>query len=112
MNTTTKSTPLPTSREVLAFVIDHFRYATPRSVAYREGFAALLTWRLSGAPTGLGSGVPPYRVGTSDADAWWSGWDNANRAKDGLCDACRQWVDARRKEASNCAVQYYADNAK
>lgn len=48
-----------------------------RSHEFRAGFEAQLAWWAKGSPKNACAGVPPYRIGTASADAWWAGWDAA-----------------------------------
>lgn len=63
---------------VALFAQRRFLAATPRSTAYRRGFETRLAWYVKGRPKGISASIPPYPIGTAEADAWWAGCDAAD----------------------------------
>lgn len=93
---------------VLGFVEAHLRHATPRSAAYRAGFAAQLAWWMHGAERNIFACFPPHRVGTADADAWWSGWEHSSNQI--IRDMCQHTVTkVLMPRASEQVVHYVMD---
>lgn len=68
------STTTSSSFTVSEALEDRFREgATLRSVEYRQGFEAMLRFRLEGSA----APISPYGVGSAQSDAFWSGQDHA-----------------------------------
>jgi len=83
---------------VQLFVHRRFMAGTQRSDAYKLGFEASLTYI---AIREMGNKIPPYRIGTAEADAWWAGNDAARNQT--VIDALMAFIDVIELERTKAA---------
>lgn len=64
-----------------AYAQARFSTGTQRSEPYKQGFVARLIWVGSGKVRGWAA-LNPFPIPSSDADAWWAGWDEVERVRE------------------------------